>query len=237
MSESGVKIDGSTAFVTGANRGLGRAIARALTARGAATVYAGVRDPGSVTDPDLIPVQLDTTDPAAVAAAAARCGDTTLLINNAGISRPGSITAATTLDTARDEMETNYFGTLRMSQAFAPVLAANGGGALVNVLSVLSWVSLPAVAAYSASKSAAWSLTNGLRIALREQGTLVVGVHAAFIDTDMAARIDHPKNSPADVATAILDGIESGAPEVFADELTRFARANLMTNTVGVPVL
>ncbi|GAB4584921.1 SDR family oxidoreductase [Nocardia sp. IFM 10818] len=237
MSEPGVKIDGSTAFVTGANRGLGRAIARALAERGAATVYAGVRDRSTVTDPDLIAVQLDTTDPAAVAAAAARCGDTTLLINNAGISRPGGITAATTFDTAREEMETNYFGTLRMSQAFAPILAANGGGALVNVLSVLAWASLPAVPAYCASKSAAWSLTNGLRMALREQGTLVVGVHASFIDTDMAARVDFPKSSPAEVAAAILDAVESGAAEVFADDLTRRARSALSSNTLGVPVL
>ncbi|MCF2533258.1 SDR family oxidoreductase [Yinghuangia soli] len=234
MSDIGVRIDGVTALVTGANRGLGRAIASALLDRGAATVYAGVRDAASVTDSRLMPVELDVTDPAAVAAAALRCGDTALLVNNAGIARGGGFAASASSAAARAEMETNYFGTLEMSRAFAPVLARNGGGALVNVLSVLSWITLPNVASYAASKAAAWSLTNALRLELAEQRTLVVGVHAAFIDTDMAAGIAQPKTSPEDVAAQILDAVEKGLPSVFADAITRGTAATGV-GRLGVP--
>jgi NAD(P)-dependent dehydrogenase (short-subunit alcohol dehydrogenase family) len=218
-----MKIDGSVAFVTGANRGLGAVLARALRDRGAATVYAGARDPSTITEPGLVPVRLDVTDPAAVAAAAARYGDVNLLINNAGVSRSGSRSA----DDARLEMEANYFGPLAMSRAFSPVLARNGGGALVNVLSVLSWVTFPAVATYAASKAAAWSLTNALRQELGEQGTQVVGVHVGYIDTDMAAHITSEKVKPEDVAAAILDGLEAGLSEVLVDDLSRGAKATL----------
>ncbi|MFF5213124.1 SDR family oxidoreductase [Streptosporangium sp. NPDC000396] len=226
---------GCTALVTGANRGLGRAFALALLERGASKVYAGARDPGSVADQRLVPVELDITDPASVAAVAERCGDVTLLINNAGIGLRGGLIAAPSLEAARAEMETNFFGTLAMCRAFAPVLGRNGGGTIVNMLSVLSWATLPGAASYAASKAATWSLTNGIRLELREQGTLVVGVHAAFIDTDMAAGIALPKTAPAEVAAQALDAIEQGSHEVLADHLTRQTKGALSSAGFGLP--
>jgi NAD(P)-dependent dehydrogenase (short-subunit alcohol dehydrogenase family) len=220
-------IRGCTALVTGANRGLGRAFASALLERGARTVYAAARNPDTVTDPGLVPIRLDITSQDEVAAAADRCDDVTLLVNNAGILRGGGLLAVQSPDVARAEMETNFFGTLAMCRAFAPVLGRNGGGAVVNVLSVLSWTTLPQAASYGTSKAAAWSLTNGIRLELREQGTLVVGVHAGFIDTDMAARVTQPKISAADVATQALDAVEAGREEVLADNLTREVKAAL----------
>jgi NAD(P)-dependent dehydrogenase (short-subunit alcohol dehydrogenase family) len=229
-----MKISGSVALVTGANRGLGRALARALTERGAGTVYAGARDPGTVTGPGLVPVRLDITDPADVAAVAARCGDVTLLINNAGVFHGGPLLGPATLDEARHEMETNYFGTLALSRAFAPILGANGGGALVNVLSVLSHVSAPGMGSYAASKSAAWSLTNGVRLELAPQGTQVVGVHVGFMDTDMAAGVTQPKARPEDVAAQVLDAVEAGRQEAFADEVSQRVKAGLSGELVDL---
>ncbi|MET9652791.1 SDR family oxidoreductase [Streptomyces sp. NPDC006460] len=222
-------LTGSTALVTGANRGLGRAFTAALLARGARTVYAAARAPETVevTDPRLIPVRLDITDPEQVAAAAGLCSDTTLLINNAGILRGGSLLTAPGLEDARAEMETNHFGTLAMCRAFAPVLRKNGGGALVNMLSVLAWHSLPQAGSYGVSKAAAWSMTRAIREELREQGTLVVATHAAFIDTEMAAGVAQPKTGPADVAAQTLDAVEAGREEVLADEITRRVKAGL----------
>ncbi len=214
-------------LVTGANRGLGQAFANALLAAGAAKVYAAARDPASISLTGVEPIKLDVTNPADVAAAAASCTDVTLLINNAGIARGSSFMAAHSADAARAELETNFFGPLAMSQAFMPVLAANGGGAIVNVLSVLSWLNLSAAATYSASKSAAWSLTNGLRNELRSQGTQVVGVHVGFMDTDMTKNVPGPKTSPADVVRQTLEALESGREEVLADELTRLVKQGL----------
>jgi NAD(P)-dependent dehydrogenase (short-subunit alcohol dehydrogenase family) len=222
-----MKISGSVALVTGANRGLGRALARALAERGAGTVYAGARDPGTVTDPGLVPVKLDVTDPADIAAVAARYKDVTLLVNNAGVFHGGPLLGPATLDEARNEMEINYFGTLALTRAFAPVLGANGGGALVNVLSVVSHVSVPGMGSYAASKSAAWSLTNGVRLELAGQGTLVVGAHMGFMDTDMAAHVTQPKERPEDVAARTLDAVEAGQPEVLIDEISRQVKAGL----------
>ncbi|NMN95466.1 SDR family oxidoreductase [Antrihabitans stalactiti] len=220
------QIAGSIAFVSGANRGLGRAFAQALVARGA-KVYGGARDPGTIDDAGVIPVQLDITDPKSVAAAVAQCSDTTLLINNAGILRGGGLIGAPNLDGARAEMETNYFGTLEMSRQFAPVLGRNGGGALVNMASVLSWITFPAVGGYAASKSAVWSLTDAIRQELSAQNTLVVGVHAGYIDTDMAANVAEAKVSPEDVVAQVLDAVEAGQEEVLADGLSRAVKAGL----------
>lgn len=220
-----MKINGSVALVTGANRGLGKAFTEALLARGASKVYATARDAASITDPRVVPLQLDVTDPDSVAAAAKQAGDVQLLINNAGIATGSGVLDGE--DALRREMETNFYGPVRVSREFAPILAANGGGAIVNVLSALSWFSLPNTAGYSASKAAAWAATNGLRLALHEQGTLVTAVHIGYIDTDMAAQVDGPKVAPGDVVAQVLDGVEQGLPEVLADDVARRVKSGL----------
>jgi NAD(P)-dependent dehydrogenase (short-subunit alcohol dehydrogenase family) len=222
-----MKIEGAVAFVSGANRGLGEAFTRLLLENGAAKVYGGARDPGTITVPGVAPVRLDITSSADVEAAAALAGDVTLLVNNAGISTGTGIFADDALEQGHRELETNVFGPVAMSRAFAPVLAANGGGAIVNVLSVLSWLSMPATAMYSAAKAAAWSLTNSLRVELAPQGTLVVGVHVGFMDTDMAAGVDAPKVTPESVVEATLAALREGRPEVLADDTSRFVKAQL----------
>jgi NAD(P)-dependent dehydrogenase (short-subunit alcohol dehydrogenase family) len=225
-------IEGTTALVTGANRGLGKAFVQALLDRGAAKVYAGARDPGTVdvTDARVVPVQLDITNSDDIAAAARACSDVSLLVNNAGAMLLRPFLSAPDMSAARTEMETNYFGTLAMARAFAPVLGAAGGGSLVNMLSVVSWYAPPFNASYCASKSAQWALTNALRVELHAQGTLVVGVHAGFIDTDMAAAVDDPKISAPEVAGQTLDAIEKGQPEVLADEWTSHVKNSVATD-------
>ena len=222
-----MEISGSVALVSGANRGLGLAFARDLVRRGAAKVYGAARDPGAVTEPGVLPVALDITDADQVARVAAQCADVSLLVNNAGVLRYSTFIGAPDLDAARLEMETNYFGTLRMCRAFAPVLAAAGGGAIVNMLSVTSFFTNPFDASYGASKAAEWSLTNGARIELHYQGTLVVAVHASFIDTEMAALTDAPKISPESVAGQVFDAVEAGQVEVLADQRSRDVKASL----------
>ena len=225
----GVAIAGAHALVTGANRGLGKAYVDELLHRGAARVYAAARNPDTVevTDARVIPVRLDVTDPDDVHAAASSLADVAALINNAGAMLRAPLLAAPDLSAARSEMETNYFGTLSMCRAFAPVLAHHGGGALVNVLSVASWLASPFNGSYSASKSAEWALTNAIRTELRESGTLVVGVHAGWIDTDMAANVPVTKISPSDVAAQTLDAVERGDEEVLTDDSTRAVKAAL----------
>ena len=222
-----MKIAGSVALVTGANRGLGQVYARELVRAGAAKVYGAARNPDQVTEPGVTPIALDITDAQRVTEVAGQCPDVSLLLNNAGVLKYSTFTGAPSLDGARLEMETNYFGTLSMCRAFAPVLAANGGGAIVNMLSVTSFYTNPFNASYGASKAAAWSLTNGVRLELHHQGTLVVAVHAGFIDTDMAALVDAPKISPESVAEQVFAAVEAGQVEVLADERTRFVKASL----------
>lgn len=227
-----MQLKDSVVFVTGANRGLGLAFAQAALAAGARKVYAAARDPASVTLPGVVPIQLDVGNAAQVAAAVRDCGDVTLLINNAGISMGSSFLASPdAIAAARAEFEVNFFGPWALASAFAPVLKANGGGAIVNVLSALSWVSFPSVATYSASKSAAWSLTNGLRNELRAQGTQVVALHVGYMDTDMTRGLDTPKSSPADVARVTLEGVEAGAFEVLADDISKQIKQSLSSAT------
>jgi NAD(P)-dependent dehydrogenase (short-subunit alcohol dehydrogenase family) len=221
-----MKVEGAAALVTGANRGLGAAIAQALVDAGA-KVYGAARDDTTVTNPDVVPVRLDVTDPNDIASAARICRDVSIVVNNAGIGRGSTSLAPDAVDAARAELETNYFGPMQVAQAFAPVLRDNGGGALANVLSVLSFVSMPQAATYSASKAAAWSLTNALRMELRRQGTLVVGVHAGFIDTDMAAGIDAEKISPEAVAAQIVAALETDTEQVLADPTSQLVKASL----------
>jgi NAD(P)-dependent dehydrogenase (short-subunit alcohol dehydrogenase family) len=225
-----MQIKGCVALVTGASRGLGRAFAAGLLQAGAAKVYAAVRDPSRPVVAGTQAIQLDITNAADVAAAAEQCGDVTLLINNAGIASFAPLLEASSLDAARAEMETNYFGTLAMCRAFAPVLARNGGGAIVNMLSVVSWFNVPMQGSYCASKSAAWSLTRGIRIELQAQGTLVVGVYAGYVDTDMTSHLTTTKTCPEDVVDATLRGIEAGDEEVLADERSRVVHATTFSD-------
>jgi NAD(P)-dependent dehydrogenase (short-subunit alcohol dehydrogenase family) len=229
-------IQNSVAFVTGANRGLGRALTLALLARGARKVYAGVRDGASVDIPGAIAITLDVDDPQQVAAAAAACGDVDLLINNAGIAQMFDYMDADAVARGRAMFETNVFGVVRMSQAFTPVLRANGGGALVNILSVASWVNAAPLSLYAASKAAAWGVTNGLRTSLADQGTLVTGVHVGFMDTDLTAGIDLPKTSPHAVAETILAGIEAGLTEIRADDISELVKQGLSSGIYLAPL-
>jgi NAD(P)-dependent dehydrogenase (short-subunit alcohol dehydrogenase family) len=222
-----MNIEGAVVLVTGANRGLGAEYVRQLLDRGSAKVYAGARSLESVKTSGAIPIKLDVTNAADIQTAVAQCNDLTMLINNAGVVIGSRVLAENSLENAKAEFETNVWGPMNLSKAFAPVLAANGGGAIVNVLSAVSWMSIKEVATYAMSKSAAWSLTNALRLELARQGTLVVAVHPAFIDTDMAAGVDMPKTSPQQVVERTLDGVVAGLPEVLADDTSAFVKNSL----------
>lgn len=222
-----MNIENSVVLVTGANRGIGLAFARALLARGARKVYAGARDPATVTLPGVQSLQLDVTKPDEIAAAVRQAADVTLVINNAGIAQPGGFLAQDGEAVTRRIFETNFFGVLNVSKAFAPVLKANGGGALLNVLSVAAWVNGGELAAYSASKSAAWSLTNALRHELAGQKTQVLGLHMAYVDTDLTRGFEVQKSSAEEIVQRALDGLEAGADEVLADMPTQQVRQGL----------
>jgi len=222
-----MKLDNATVLITGANRGIGLAFAKAALARGARKVYAGARDPASVTLAGVTPLKLDVTSAADVAEAARIAADATIVVNNAGIAITGSFDTAEAEAMLRRHFETNVFGVLRVSQAFAPVLARNGGGALLNVASVASWISGGLLGNYAASKAAVWSLTNGLRNDLRGQGTQVLALHMGFVDTDLTNGIDAPKATPAAIVARALDALEAGAEEVLADEITQQVKLGL----------
>ncbi|SCF19626.1 Short-chain dehydrogenase [Micromonospora viridifaciens] len=209
-------IEGSVALVTGANRGIGRALAQDLVGRGASKVYAAARRPEQIDLPGVVPLRLDITNPQQVADAARVASDVTLLVNNAGVSKYSKLVTGDLAD-IRQEMDTNYYGTLSIVRAFAPVLAANGGGAILNVLSVMAWLGYEHSNGYGASKAALWALTNGVRVELAAQGTQVTGLVLASTDTDMMAGFDGPKNRPEDVARTALNGVEAGRLEVLAD--------------------
>lgn len=214
----------TTALITGTNRGLGRHFAVELLARGA-TVYAAARTPETIDLPGVRTVALDITDPDAVAAAAALAGDVDLLINNAGISTGTQLLGD--LEGVRAEMDVNFWGTLAMVRAFAPVLAANGGGTIVNIASALSWFAAPGAGAYAVSKAANWNMSNALRLELAAQGTQVTSVHLGLADTDMAKSIQGPKTDPAVVVRTTLDAVEAGDLEVVVDEWSAMVKASL----------
>ncbi|MFJ9448063.1 SDR family oxidoreductase [Kitasatospora sp. NPDC101235] len=217
-------IEGSVALVTGGRRGIGKAFVEELLRRGAKKVYATARKPAPSPDERVEVLPLDVTDDVSVAALAERAPDVDLVFNNAGVLHPGPLLTAD-LRLVRETFETNVFGPLRIARAFAPVLAARGGGALVDMHSLLSWGA--GAGAYGASKAALWSLTNSLRLELAAQGTQVVGVHLGFADTDMVAAIPVEKISVADVARIVLDGVERGESEILVDDATRTIKAAL----------
>ena len=214
-------IEGCTALVTGANRGLGKAFVEALLAAGAAKVYAGARDPRTVATAGAVPVKLDVTSHADIAKAAETCRDVTLLINNAGAMLTTPILARDAETALRREMEVNVFGLLAISRAFAPIIEANGGGAIANMLSVVSLFVLPLNATYCVSKHAALAVTDALRHELKPKGIHVAGIYAGFIDTEMAADIDRPKRPPREIADAALAGTRAGEDNILTDQRSR----------------
>ncbi|MFF4623112.1 SDR family oxidoreductase [Nonomuraea jabiensis] len=216
-----MQINGAHVLVTGANRGLGRQFVLSLLSRGAGKVYATARRPDLIDVPGVVPLRLDITDPASVAAAAAAAPDVKIVINNAGISTGANLVTGD-LDTIRREMDTHFYGTLNVIRAFAPQLA---DGAILNVLSAISWLAYDGAGAYHAAKAAEWALTNSVRLELVNQRTLVTGLHLGAADTDMMAWYDGDKTAPEVIVEAALDGIEAHRPEVLADDWSRQVKA------------
>jgi NAD(P)-dependent dehydrogenase (short-subunit alcohol dehydrogenase family) len=221
-----MEIREAVVLVTGANRGIGLAFAREALARGARKVYAAARNPDSVTLPGLIPVKLDVTKPEEAQALARELDDVTLVINNAGILEVGSPLDADGASSLQHLLETNLFGVLNVSQAFAPALVAHRGG-MINVVSLGSWLAHPAVGNYATSKAAVWGLTNNLRRTLEPQGVTVTALHMSYVDTDMTKTLDVPKATPESVVRAAFDGLESGQREVLADAFTQAVKRGL----------
>jgi NAD(P)-dependent dehydrogenase (short-subunit alcohol dehydrogenase family) len=214
------KIEGAVALVTGANRGIGRALTEALLTRGARKVYATARNPEalrSLQDERIVSLRLDVTDGDQIRAVGEAASDVEIVFNNAGVSHAGVITDSAVLGQARREMEVNYFGPLQLLQHLAPSLVRNGGGAVVNIGSAAGLTSIPFFPTYSASKAALHSLTQAARILLGPQGISVFGVYPGPVDTDMTRELALPKTPPRDVAVAILDGIEAGVEDIFPD--------------------
>ena len=229
-------ISKATILITGANRGIGRRVVYCLLAAGAPRIYAGARDPGKLAglagDARILPVALDVTRAEQVQAAAERCADVTLLINNAGVNRNRPLIAEPeALANARDEIEVNYLGTLSMCRAFAPVLKANGGGMIVNVLSVIGRVNLPAIGSYAASKAAEFSMTQGVRAELAGQGTHVLGVLPGPVDTEMTPGGDA---RPEDVAASIVEAIGNRVEDLYPDAMAQGLAEGLASDAKAV---
>ncbi|NNH70428.1 SDR family oxidoreductase [Nocardia uniformis] len=226
-------IKDSVVLVTGGSRGIGKALVEELYTRGATKVYATARDRRTITHPDAIPLTLEVTDPDSVAAAALHAPDVTIVINNAGATTGASFLDSP-IEDIRREFDINFFGALHVNRAFAPVLERNGGGHILTIHSALSWIAIPGTDAYGASKAALWSQTNALRLALAPRGIGVTGLHVGFVDTDMTAGVGAPKTAPHSVAVQALDGIETDAFEVLADELTRQVKAGLAADPAAL---
>lgn len=235
-----MQVENAVALVTGANGGIGQYYIDTLRSLGAAKIYAGARRLSSLDnlvaiDPDrIIPVALDITDGATVEAAALQCNDVNLLINNAGIGLLKGFISASDISAARSEMEVNYFGTLTMCRAFAPVLKANGGGAIVNMLSILGRVNFPMNASYCGSKGAAYIMTQGVRAELAAQNTLVVGVMPGTVDTQVSQAFPPPKVAPETVVQEALQAVIDGVEDVYPGEQAQAMAAQLLSDPKGL---
>ncbi|MCC4908774.1 SDR family oxidoreductase [Microbacterium sp. cx-59] len=218
-------LNGAVVLVTGANGGIGTHFVRDALARGAAKVYASARTPRDWDDERIVPLTLDVTDGASIAAAVAAAPDVTVLINNAGASTPTPGILSHSDEEIRANVETNFLGPLFLARAFAPILSANAPSAIIDIHSGLSWYAVAGI--YSATKAALWSATNSLRIELAPAGVHVVGVHVGYVDTAMAANVTDPKLDPAILVAKVLDATEADEYEVLADETSVQLKAAL----------
>ncbi|TWD80154.1 NADP-dependent 3-hydroxy acid dehydrogenase YdfG [Kribbella amoyensis] len=217
-------LEGAVVLVTGGNRGIGKAIVDELLDRGVRKVYATARAPKPSDDPRVVTLPLEVTNQASIDALVAAAPDVTVLVNNAGASSPDTYLDAPEA-AVRQVFDVNFFGPLNLTRAFVPVIERNGGGHLLNMHSALSWVAWHG--AYAATKAAFWQLTNAIRLELLDRGIGVTGLHMGYVDTEMVAAVTAPKENPADIAKAALDGVEAGAYEVLADETSRQTKAGL----------
>ena len=228
-----MEIKDSVALVTGGNRGIGEAFVRAFLAAGAAKVYVGARDPANAqhlvdeAPGRVVAVELDVTKPDQIEAAAARCQDVSILVNNAGQFSMQTLLKAPDLSPARLEMEINYFGPLAMCRAFAPILGRHPESAIANVLSAGGIVAVPGMGGYSPSKFAGRAMSTCLRAELAPQNTSVTALIVGSVDTRMASHVEGFKESPATIAEAALRAIRKGADEVDTDFMAVDVRANL----------
>ena len=235
-----MNIKDSVVLVTGANRGIGEAFVKALSDAGAKRIYATARNVDSLKeivaiDPNrIIPLALDITNLEQIAQIAEIAQDVNLLINNAGVAGAGGFFSLSSLDIARWEMETNYFGALYMIRAFAPILKLNGGGAIANILSIASVMNIPMFGSYSASKAAFYSLTQGVRAELSQQGTLVVGVFPGPVDTAMGEQVPLDKVPPSEIALSTLQAIEHGIEDVSPDSMSQQVFASIKQDAKAV---
>jgi len=224
-------LEGAVVLVTGGNRGIGKALVDDLLTRGVKKIYATARKPVPSTDDRVVTLPLEITDQASIDALVAAAPDVTVLINNAGGSSPETYLDVP-MAAIREVFDINFFGPLNLTRAFVPVIERNGGGHLLNAHSALSWVARHG--AYSATKAAFWLQTNALRLELRDRGIGVTGLHMGYVDTDMVTAVSAPKENPADIAKAALDGIETGAYEVLADDTARWAKAAMAGELTAV---
>ncbi|MDZ7958783.1 MAG: SDR family oxidoreductase [Aulosira sp. DedQUE10] len=235
-----MKLEGSVVLITGANGGIGKEFIQGLLAAGVAKIYAAARRPETLDDlkaanpGKIIPVKVDVTNLAQVNEAAAQYQDVNVLINNAGITRDQGVISASDIDGARQEMETNYFGTMAMCRAFAPVLKANGGGAIANLVSLLGKINLPFMGTYCASKAAELSLTQCVRAELAGQGTLVIAVLPGTVDTDFAKYYPPPKVAPAEVVRVALEAVINEVEDVYPGEQATYLAAELLKDPKGL---
>ena len=227
-------VSGATVFITGANRGLGLAFAREARRRGATKIYAGMRNTSGFDELGVVPVRIDVTDPASISAAAELAADTTLLVNNAGIAALIDGPLAADVEAQSHRMfDTNYYGVVRVTQTFEPILSARPQAGIINVLSDIVWLPRPNLTPYAASKAAAWSYTNQLRFHLRERGIQVLGLHVGFVDTDLTSGIDVPKASPEEVVQRTYDALAAGKSEIMADAGTATLKSTLAAEVPG----
>lgn len=234
-----MELKGKNILVTGAGGGIGRELVKALLEHGAEKIYAAARNPATLAqmaqqEPRVIPLQLDITEAASVAAAARQCADVDVLINNAGVNRCVGLLAADGMAAAHEEMEVNYFGTLAVCQAFAPIMARRGSGLIANVCSIIGLVNLPVNGTYCASKAAGHSLLQGLRAELAPKGVSVVGIYPGPVDTPMTAGQEMPKATPEEVAGAIVAGLANGDEAIFPDPMSQDVHRQLVADAKQV---